>query len=410
MCWWSVATPAACGSTGRRQLTRSPHQVIVPAVAGSAPERILISVDLPAPLAPSRPWTRPARRVRFTPRSATVPFGKTLAKPSSCNKSGLWLMTLVLPLPRTLSDVRAGHTGSAVRDEASMERLLTGHIIVEGREGQCSQLFGLVADRAIDATGLDGHDRQLRAADTNELRVRTHGTHRMSAADGHVIRLIEEEIHIRMPGQNVLTRHVGLVRRPVTRLGGYDTITDVTRIEGRTKSADSLHNLGKARRSLDDCDVGRTTARHETRGKLPRLTAGRHLILGDQGHELGIDIFERASPGVTDLGAHGNDGNTGSDSVIDPTLRDDGVERHQGNPADLLPYEIVDVVGLLLHAALRIQNSGMHASLGRRVLKSLGNSGSKRITQSHAGETETHRGSVRRLQRQDQQGQRCSRA
>ena len=50
----------------------SPWMAIVPASARSTPVRILTSVDLPAPLAPSRAWTSPGRTARSTARRATT--------------------------------------------------------------------------------------------------------------------------------------------------------------------------------------------------------------------------------------------------------------------------------------------------------------------------------------------------
>ena len=50
-----------------------PHSLrIVPESAANTPERILTSVLLPAPLAPSRAWISPGRTVRSTERSATT--------------------------------------------------------------------------------------------------------------------------------------------------------------------------------------------------------------------------------------------------------------------------------------------------------------------------------------------------
>ena len=58
----------------RRSWARSPRPCshIDPLSCFWKPQRILISVDLPAPLSPSRPSTSPLRRCRLTSRSATV--------------------------------------------------------------------------------------------------------------------------------------------------------------------------------------------------------------------------------------------------------------------------------------------------------------------------------------------------
>ena len=51
-------------------VTGSPSKVIRPVSAVAAPERILISVDLPAPFSPTRAWTLPARTVMSALRMA----------------------------------------------------------------------------------------------------------------------------------------------------------------------------------------------------------------------------------------------------------------------------------------------------------------------------------------------------
>src|SRR4051812_24316803 len=56
-------------------VTGRPSKVIEPVSAVAAPERILISVDLPAPFSPTRACTDPARTVRSALRMArTAPY------------------------------------------------------------------------------------------------------------------------------------------------------------------------------------------------------------------------------------------------------------------------------------------------------------------------------------------------
>ena len=70
--------------------TGAPSTRISPASAGSTPERILISVDLPAPLWPSSPSTSPAARSRLTSSTA-------------------WTPPKVLVMPRSSTSGRGGH-------------------------------------------------------------------------------------------------------------------------------------------------------------------------------------------------------------------------------------------------------------------------------------------------------------
>ena len=70
-----VAIPVAAASAGLRQVRVSPHQTICPPDGGMAPESILIRVDLPAPLAPIKPWIAAPATSNVAFLSAAVPFG-----------------------------------------------------------------------------------------------------------------------------------------------------------------------------------------------------------------------------------------------------------------------------------------------------------------------------------------------
>ena len=58
--WCTVAMPRSLASRGLSNATASPSISIAPEVGLWTPDRILISVDLPAPLSPSRHSTSPA--------------------------------------------------------------------------------------------------------------------------------------------------------------------------------------------------------------------------------------------------------------------------------------------------------------------------------------------------------------
>ena len=62
--------------------TSRPLKRMTPRPAGSTPERIFMSVDLPAPFSPTRAWTSPLRRSNETWSSAFTP-GKLLETPST---------------------------------------------------------------------------------------------------------------------------------------------------------------------------------------------------------------------------------------------------------------------------------------------------------------------------------------
>ncbi len=87
-CWCTSAIPCAQASRGEASAASAPPTVIRPASGRSMPPSTLSSVVLPAPFAPSTPWTSPARssssaassattvpKLRVIPRSrATVPL------------------------------------------------------------------------------------------------------------------------------------------------------------------------------------------------------------------------------------------------------------------------------------------------------------------------------------------------
>ena len=57
--WYTVPMPAWLASRGELNSTSLPSIMILPEVGLCTPERILIKVDLPAPLSPSSAWTSP---------------------------------------------------------------------------------------------------------------------------------------------------------------------------------------------------------------------------------------------------------------------------------------------------------------------------------------------------------------
>src|SRR3954449_8964374 len=64
--------PAFRASRGDEKTTGSPSAASVPSSGGWTPERVLIKVDLPAPLSPRRQLISPARTVNDTPSRATT--------------------------------------------------------------------------------------------------------------------------------------------------------------------------------------------------------------------------------------------------------------------------------------------------------------------------------------------------
>ena len=54
--WYTVKIPSARASRGLLNCTCRPPKVMVPLSAGNTPERMLMSVDFPAPLRPTSAW------------------------------------------------------------------------------------------------------------------------------------------------------------------------------------------------------------------------------------------------------------------------------------------------------------------------------------------------------------------
>ena len=64
--WYTVSIPKLFATCGLEILTCLPSRNISPSSAGPTPEITLISVDLPAPLSPTRPTTSPALTSKST--------------------------------------------------------------------------------------------------------------------------------------------------------------------------------------------------------------------------------------------------------------------------------------------------------------------------------------------------------
>src|ERR1700722_3576830 len=73
-----VTMPRRCASCGEAMVTFSPPNSMVPRSGCCAPERILISVDLPAPFSPSRAWISPERTSKPASSSAWTPGNRLL--------------------------------------------------------------------------------------------------------------------------------------------------------------------------------------------------------------------------------------------------------------------------------------------------------------------------------------------
>src|SRR5690348_8047541 len=90
-----MAMPAACASRAERNRVSCPSSSKRPENSGCTPAMIFISVLLPAPFSPTRPWISPGRSAKSTPRSASTPP-----------------KVLLIPLSSRMGDEPSGMTGS----------------------------------------------------------------------------------------------------------------------------------------------------------------------------------------------------------------------------------------------------------------------------------------------------------
>ena len=72
-CWCTVPRPSSSATRGESIAVVTPSILIVPASGRTRPDRMPMSVDLPAPFSPSRQWTSPPRTVRLTSSFASTP-------------------------------------------------------------------------------------------------------------------------------------------------------------------------------------------------------------------------------------------------------------------------------------------------------------------------------------------------
>jgi hypothetical protein len=70
--WWMIEMPRSTASLVEASRTGSPSSTSSPPEGCSTPERIFISVDLPAPFSPNRTVTLPRRTSKLTCLSARV--------------------------------------------------------------------------------------------------------------------------------------------------------------------------------------------------------------------------------------------------------------------------------------------------------------------------------------------------
>src|SRR5581483_7843568 len=157
--------PSSSARRGEGIRVSTPSTRIRPRSGFTRPQRIPISVDLPAPFSPSKQWISPARRVRLMSSLART-FGNAFVMPRSSTSGGAWALAW---LTRRLWPDCSGRPGWRLPRTA--------------REG------GLAVDQLLDLTLVVGNlDLDLAGEDLG-LRLRD----RLPHFRGDVLRLQQRD-------------------------------------------------------------------------------------------------------------------------------------------------------------------------------------------------------------------------
>src|SRR5579863_6920263 len=158
--WYTVAMPALAASLGERKRTGLPCQIISPAASSQIPAIVLISVDLPAPLSPTRAVTCPAGMSRSMPVSACTGPNVLLTprRRSSGCRACAGALYAIIQLPgdpggRARGRVRAGaelgHGDEVVLDHRGVH-VRRGDPLRVGEDGRDGDLGHGVLHRVVD--------------------------------------------------------------------------------------------------------------------------------------------------------------------------------------------------------------------------------------------------------------------
>ncbi len=112
--WYTVAMPRSSASRGDENWTGWPSMSIAPRSGWKTPDRILMSVDLPAPLSPRRQLTSPARTDSETvSRAMTRPKSLDTSRASSTGTAPESARAPCLPYAAIFAAVSAGSVRGA---------------------------------------------------------------------------------------------------------------------------------------------------------------------------------------------------------------------------------------------------------------------------------------------------------
>src|SRR5689334_2643016 len=154
-----MAMPAASASRAERKCTSRPSNMKRPENSVCTPAMIFISVLLPAPFSPTRPWISPGNSAKSTPRSASTP-PKAFVMPLSSRMGG------------RPSDI-ASSDQEMILHPLHARRIGLGHDRTVGHDVLRDAFVGLLAR---DDGGNTGHDRAAMDAAGRIADGRKHAT------------------------------------------------------------------------------------------------------------------------------------------------------------------------------------------------------------------------------------------
>src|SRR3954471_3430238 len=195
--------PRCVASSGREMCTSRPSHSNVPESAGPAPEIVLINVDLPAPLSPTRATTSPAWTSKSTlPRACTGP--KDLLTPRRRSRgvpcvgavpAPAWVsVAMVVSLSGDAGFLAPGRVGPRAHLRRCHEPVLEHRVLdVVLRHGDRLELHGRDVRRAVVDLVVDQaarHRLALRQGRGDRRGVLGQRLDRL--VDGHVL-LVDED-------------------------------------------------------------------------------------------------------------------------------------------------------------------------------------------------------------------------
>src|SRR5579871_2186076 len=204
-----MAMPAARASRADRKRVSCPSSRKRPENSGCTPAMIFISVLLPAPFSPTRPWISPGRSAKSTPRSAStppkvllIPFSSRMGdEPSGISGSDQEVVLHPLHAGR----VSLGHD-RAIGDDA-LRNALAALLATDDRGNACDNgaamdTAGRVADGSKHPPFADGLDRRRHGIDPADQDVgAVMRLHDVVGGKSHVVVMEERGVDLRIFGE-----------------------------------------------------------------------------------------------------------------------------------------------------------------------------------------------------------------